>query len=94
MNQQKICTACGTQFPPNGVVPALCPICDDDRQFVPEIGQTWTDLDGLSDRYGVVSKKINDHLYELKMTPAFALGQRALLVLSPGGNILWDCLPC
>jgi glyoxylase-like metal-dependent hydrolase (beta-lactamase superfamily II) len=40
----------------------------------------------------VITKKLNDSLYELKMMPAFAIGQRALLVLTPGGNILWDCI--
>ncbi len=24
-------------------------------------------------------------------TPAFAIGQRALLVTTPAGNVLWDC---
>ncbi len=27
------------------------------------------------------------------MDPHFAIGQRALLVQSPGGNVLWDCVP-
>src|ERR1051325_105879 len=27
------------------------------------------------------------------MRPEFAIGQRALLVESPGGNVLWDCVP-
>ena len=27
------------------------------------------------------------------MKPAFGIAQRALLVESPGGNVLWDCLP-
>jgi hypothetical protein len=27
------------------------------------------------------------------MKPEFGIGQRALLVESPGGNVLWDCLP-
>ena len=27
------------------------------------------------------------------MEPSFGIGQRALLVESPGGNVLWDCLP-
>jgi hypothetical protein len=26
------------------------------------------------------------------MAPSFAIGQRALLVLTPSGNILWDCI--
>ena len=25
-------------------------------------------------------------------TPKFGIGQRALLVQSPGGNVLWDCI--
>ena len=27
------------------------------------------------------------------MSPSFAIGQRALLVESAAGNILWDCTP-
>jgi glyoxylase-like metal-dependent hydrolase (beta-lactamase superfamily II) len=27
------------------------------------------------------------------MRPSFAIGQRALLVQTPGGNLLWDCIP-
>jgi glyoxylase-like metal-dependent hydrolase (beta-lactamase superfamily II) len=27
------------------------------------------------------------------MSPGFAIGQRALLVHSPEGNVLWDCVP-
>lgn len=93
MNQKIICTACGTQFPNVRNAPEFCPICDDDRQYVPESGQTWTALDELSNNYSVSIRKINDRLCELKMTPTFAIGQRTLLVLTPGGNILWDCIP-
>ena len=93
MNYKKICTACGTQFPLDNNTPELCPVCNDDRQYVPETGQTWTDLDDLSNNYSVITKKLNDSLYELKMVPSFAIGQRAFLVLTPGGNILWDCIP-
>jgi len=37
--------------------------------------------------------KINDKVYELEIKPVFAIGQRALLILSDHGNILWDCIP-
>jgi hypothetical protein len=93
MNEKKICTACGTQFPLTSNLPELCPICSDDRQYVPESGQSWTDLYELSRNYHVVTQKVIDGLYELKMNPEFAIGQRALLVVAPGGNILWDCIP-
>lgn len=92
MNEEKICTACGTQFQLNSDSLELCPICTDDRQYIPEKGQTWTTLDDLSNSHSVIIKKINGSLYELKMVPSFAIGQRALLVLVPGGNILWDCI--
>jgi hypothetical protein len=92
MNDKRICTACGTQLSLNGVRPELCPICNDDRQYIPEKGQTWTDLADLSSDYSVVVKKLNDRLYELRMAPSFAIAQRALLVLTPGGNVLWDCI--
>lgn len=91
MNQEKICRTCGTQFQLNNT-PELCTICMDDRQYVPESGQGWTTLAELMDNYSVITKKLSDHLYEIKMVPVFAIGQRALLVLAPGGNILWDCI--
>lgn len=92
MAQKNICTACGTQFPPNIDLPELCPICNDPRQFIPDKGQSWTNPGELSDNYSILIKKLNDNLYELRMTPSFAIGQRALLILTPGGNILWDCI--
>jgi glyoxylase-like metal-dependent hydrolase (beta-lactamase superfamily II) len=91
-SKKNICKACGTQYPLNSTTPELCPICDDDRQYIPENGQTWADFNELSGNYSVIAKKLNDNLYELKMAPSFAIGQRALLVLAPGGNILWDCI--
>lgn len=93
MNENKICTSCGTQFAKKSNTQELCPICEDDRQYIPETGQTWTNLDDLLNNFEVDINKLNDSLYQLKMTPSFAIGQRALLVLAPGGNILWDCIP-
>jgi len=92
MNQKKICGGCGTQFPSATDLPEFCPICNDDRQFIPEGGQTWTTLDEMTNNYSVVAKKVTNNLYDLKIAPTFAIGQRALLVLAPGGNILWDCI--
>lgn len=93
MSENNICTACGTEFPLDGRLPEFCLICSDDRQYIPDGGQAWTNHDELSNAYGVAVGKIDDRLYELKMTPLFAIGQRALLVTSPQGNILWDAIP-
>ena len=92
MSQKIICTACGTQYQQTFASEAACPICLDDRQAVPEKGQSWTNLQELSDDYGVIIRQLNENLYELKMAPSFAIGQRALLVTTAKGNILWDCI--
>jgi len=93
MNKNTICTACGTQFPGMQPLPDLCPICNDDRQFIKPEGQEWASLDQLKNDYSVKITRMNDRLYSLKMEPGFAIGQRAFLVLSPAGNVLWDCIP-
>ena len=87
-----LCTACGLQFPPAEAPPARCPVCDETRQFIPAVGQTWTTLDALSRRHRNAFQRIEPGLYGIGTTPDFAIGQRALLVRRPEGNILWDCI--
>jgi len=93
MNNHPICNTCGTQFLGEKQLNELCPICNDDRQFVPEEGQSWTNLDELKRKHTVKITQFTDSLYSLTVTPGFAIGQRAFLILSPHGNILWDCIP-
>jgi glyoxylase-like metal-dependent hydrolase (beta-lactamase superfamily II) len=87
----RICTACGTQYPLHAV-PEVCTICKDDRQYIPEQGQTWISHEELLSTRSVRIRELNSRVYELEITPHFAIGQRALLILSPQGNILWDCI--
>jgi hypothetical protein len=85
-----ICTACGTQFPESATPPAQCAICEEERQYVPERGQAWTTLEALAKSH---SNKTRDHEKGIiGIGAGFAIGQRALLVQTPGGNILWDCV--
>ena len=42
MNPKKIGNTCGTEYNANEIESNHCKICDDDRQYVPEIGQTRT----------------------------------------------------
>ncbi|HVS91343.1 MAG TPA: hypothetical protein VHE59_04875 [Mucilaginibacter sp.] len=92
-NRMTICTTCGTKFPHNERVPALCPICNDDRQFIDLKGQSWTNSEDLEKGHAVRIRKISERLHYLTVRPSFAIGQRAFLLLSKGGNILWDCIP-
>lgn len=88
-----ICATCGTQFPTADQLPELCPICDDDRQYVGDNGQTWTSLALLAKDRTIRFSQVSKSLYDLRISPSFAIGQRAFLVLSKAGNLLWDCLP-
>ncbi|MFB9843407.1 MBL fold metallo-hydrolase [Mucilaginibacter ginsenosidivorans] len=92
-NSHTICTTCGTQLPHDEKVPALCPICNDDRQFISLQGQSWTSEEELKNGHRAKISQVNERLYTLTVKPDFAIGQRAFLLLSTEGNILWDCIP-
>lgn len=87
-----ICTACGIQFPPSGEPPSGCPICSDYRQFLPGGRQRWTTLDELRRDHRNAFQQLEPGLLGVATTPEFAIGQRALLVRTPAGNVLWDCI--
>jgi hypothetical protein len=85
-----ICTACGMQYPESAQPPAQCVICDEERQYVPVRGQGWTTLAALAQ-----SHMNSFHEYDtglIGIGAGFAIGQRALLVRTEGGNVLWDCV--
>jgi hypothetical protein len=85
-----VCVTCGTQHADSAAPPERCAICDDPRQYVPESGQAWTTIDELrEDRRTVIRR---DAGYDgVGMEPAFAIGQRALLVPAGDRWVLWDC---
>jgi len=88
-----ICTTCGTQYPPGGQPPEACPICRDERQYIGYNGQQWTtlaqmQLEGFRNEF----QEHEPGLIGIGTTPSFAIGERALLVQSTQGNILWDCM--
>lgn len=88
-----ICITCGTQFDDANQPPAECKICTDERQFVGWNGQQWTTLDHLRESHRTAVRLEEAGLYGIGMEPSFAIGQRALLVTHPDGNVLWDCIP-
>ena len=87
-----ICNACGTQFPETAAPPALCPICEDVRQYVPRSGQSWTTLEQLCAGHTNAWRELEPGLLSIETSPDFAIGQRALLLRTAHGNFLWDCL--
>jgi hypothetical protein len=87
-----ICATCGVQYPDTAQPPEHCPICEDERQYVGWEGQRWTTMTELGADHTVVFKEEEPDLVGLGVTPSFAIGQRALLVRTPQGNVLWDCI--
>lgn len=92
IDNQIICSTCGTYYPLINY-PELCIICSDERQYIPDGGQKWTMPEDLHHKHSIKLNKIKERLYEIEVNPLFAIGQRALLVLSEKGNVLWDCIP-
>lgn len=84
-----LCVTCGTQY---GAARESCPICDDERQYVPLTGQAWSTLEklrGPSHRGTIHSQ--GPGVLGIGCEPSFAIGQRPLLIRAAGGNVLWDC---
>ena len=91
-----ICAACGTQFDvENRSLLKHCRICDDPRQFVPVTGQAFTTLAELKAGPYVNKWKALDfdqRFYSIWTEPKIAIGQRCILIKTPLGNVLWDCI--
>ncbi|MCK8787068.1 MBL fold metallo-hydrolase [Roseomonas sp. NAR14] len=89
--QAFLCTTCGTQYPPSESPPPRCPICEDERQYLQPAGQGWTTLPRLRITH-MNAFRDEAGLLGIGTAPHFAIGQRALLVPTPAGNVLWDCI--
>ncbi len=87
-----VCVACGTSYQSDELPPDRCAICDDERQYVPRAGQQWTNREAIAVRHSNSWREHVPGLFGIVTTPRFAIGQRAFLLTTPAGNILWDCI--
>ena len=86
------CSTCAAQFTPSEAPPERCPICEDERQYVPVSGQRWTTPDEL--REGRRTELRDEGEFAaIGVEPGFAIGQRALLVPLGERLLMWDCIP-
>src|SRR2546428_4050890 len=84
-----ICVTCGMQYDDTGEAPpAHCLICEDERQYIGPEGQRWTTLADLQRGHHNEFRRQEERLVGIGTAPSFAIGQRALLVQSPAGNVL------
>ena len=91
MKQAWICTTCGTQYEPSEHPAPACSICDEERQYVLPTGQIWTTLSKLRKSHMATFRREGE-LIGIGTSPQIGIGQRALLVRTPHGNVLWDCI--
>ena len=88
-----ICRTCGVQYAPRESPPERCPICEDERQYVGWNGQQWTTLDELrAEGRRNTLVQLEPGLHQLGTEPSVAIGQRALLVQTAAGTVMWDCV--
>src|SRR5919198_4153401 len=86
-----ICATCAVQHAEGPAPPDGCAICQDERQWVPAGGQRWTTLAELTEAgHRTELRELEPDLLGIGVEPQLGIGQRALLVRTPQGNLLWD----
>ncbi len=91
--QLDVCTTCGVKYEKEHNEGTSCKICTDDRQYLIDDTQHWTSLHALQASHAVRQVEITPEVSSFTLVPNFAIGQRALFIQSPTGNVLWDCIP-
>ena len=85
------CSTCAIEHREAPSPPGSCAICEDERQWVPATGQSWTTRDELESRgFKLVVKELEPGLHAITTTPRLGIGQRGLLISTPGGNLLFE----
>jgi hypothetical protein len=86
-----ICRTCAVEQPDTDKPPVSCAICSDERQYVRPTGQQWTTLAELAAAgHAATVAEVEPGLYGITIEPSVGIGQRALLVRTRSGNLLWD----
>ena len=84
-----ICGTCAVEYA--DPLPAVCPICRDERQWVPATGQRWTTLEDLQ-REGqkLTWSEGEPGRFVLSCDPGVGIGQRTQVIATEQGTLLWD----
>ena len=85
-----LCVTCGTQYPLSETAPEHCLICEDDRQYVSPHGQRWTTLDDERGLHANHFTEIAPGVTTIATEPKLGIGERAHLIQTAHGAILWD----
>lgn len=84
------CAGCAVEFPPGPQPQGLCPICADERQYIPGGTQRWVRTpDLVAAGHELTLTELEPGLTALS-SPEIGIGQSALVVETTGGNLLFD----
>ena len=84
------CAGCAVEFPPGRPPEGLCPICADERQYIPGGTQRWVRTEDLvAAGHELTLTELEPGLTAIS-SPEIGIGQSALLVETTGGNLLFD----
>ncbi|WKA56900.1 hypothetical protein QWY16_10255 [Planococcus shenhongbingii] len=92
--ERYICETCGMQYENSAVPPSQCKICNEERQYINPMGQSWTTLECMMKGapYKNWIAEDEEEIHSIVTKPSFAIGQTAYLVREKGFNLLWDCI--
>lgn len=82
------CATCGVET--TAPLPDACPICADERQYVPASGQAWTTQAEIAGRTQTHIEEVGERQWSLH-APGVGIGQTMQAVRTDsGGVLLWD----
>ena len=84
-----ICATCAVEY--DEPTPEDCPICSDERQYLPVTGQRWTTLGELAAAGQQLTWTDNEPgLTGVGTRPSVGIGQTMQVLATPAGSIMWD----
>lgn len=88
-----ICETCAVETADEDEPPEVCAICDDERQWVPEGGSRWTTVAQQREMgTRIVVSEVEPELWGLRAEPTIGIGQQTMVVRTPEGSLLFDCI--
>ena len=82
------CATCGVEYGA-ATVPVVCPVCADERQYLPPDGvQRWHDPNAGA--AGIEVVELEDRLFALRVDGGVGIGQEAKLLVTDVGNVMVD----
>lgn len=86
-----LCATCAVETAGEPAAGAVCPLCADERQYLPRTGQRWTSVRELAEAGCAIEvNEVEIGLLGLQASPRVGIGQRSLLATTEHGNLLWD----